>query len=255
MNNGTHLRVVAIIQARMGSTRLPGKALIDIDGTPMLFRVVNRLQRCKNLDEIVVATTKEESDDLLELACDEREVKCIRGSTDDVLDRYHQAATYFHADVVVRITSDCPLIDPELVDLLVKLFLDSNGRLDYVSNVVAPRTYPRGLDAEVLSSKALHKAWKEDDNPNLREHVTQYILRNPARFKIVGVFNDQDLSYMRWTVDTLQDLSFVRCVLMLLKDDDFSWKDLIDHLKNHPELLSINKMVEQKKVDYSIDSK
>jgi len=164
------MRIVAIIQARMGSTRLPGKVLLDLAGEPVLARVVNRTQRATMLDEIVIATTTESRDEAIVELCSSRDWAYFRGSEDDVLDRYYQAAKKHHAEVVVRITSDCPLIEPEIIDLVIWKFLEEDS-LDYVSNILSPRTFPRGLDVETMTFEALKRAWQEDKNPAWREHV------------------------------------------------------------------------------------
>ena len=242
------INIVAIVQARMGSTRLPGKALLEIAGMPMLFRVLNRLARSKLIAEIVVATTKSVADDELVKACDERGVESFRGSENDVLDRYFEAARKYNADVVVRITSDCPLIDSLIVDQVIDKYMQNHESVDYVSNVLEPRTFPRGLDIEVFSNLALARAWEEDSNSQFREHVTQYFLRNPDKFRLMGIFNDIDLSYMRWTVDTPEDLEFVRTVYDQFENDLFTWIELVTLLKRKPELLTINQHVKQKHI-------
>jgi len=239
-------RVVAIIQARMSSTRLPGKVLMDIAGMPMLARSVRRLSRAKSLSEVVVATTIEKSDDPIVEQCEINGWKYFRGSQEDVLDRYHSAAALFKADSVVRITSDCPLIDPGVVDAVLDEYFKWEGDVDYLSNMIPRRTYPRGLDTEVFTFDALDLAWKQDTDPSLREHVTQYILRHPEIFRIRGIMNDIDYSSMRWTVDTPEDLRFVRTVLENFQNDQFTWKEIVEFLQARPELLEINKEIRQK---------
>jgi len=241
------MRIVAIIQARMGSTRLPGKVLLDLAGEPVLARVVNRTQRATMLDEIVIATTTESRDEAIVELCSSRGWAHFRGSEDDVLDRYYQAAKKHHADIVVRITSDCPLIEPEIIDLVVQELL-KDGSLDYVSNTLPPRTFPRGLDVEAMTFKTLERAWQEDKNSAWREHVTPYIYRAPEKFKLKAVTNEKDLSYMRWTIDTREDLEFVRRIYNHFDHDHFSWHEVLDLLKEHPEWLEINKSVKQKEV-------
>ena len=186
-----HKRVVAIIQARTGSTRLPGKVLEDLMGQPMLACVVNRTRRAKKLDAVVVATTTQPVDDAIVGLCKERGWPFFRGSEEDVLTRYYQAALAFKADVIVRITSDCPLIEPEIIDRVVNEFLVYYPKVDYVSNTLV-RTFPLGLDVEVMSFGALKRAWQEDHNPAWREHATPYICRHPEKFKIRNVANDTD---------------------------------------------------------------
>jgi spore coat polysaccharide biosynthesis protein SpsF len=240
--------VVAIIQARIGSTRLPGKVLMDIGGKPMLARVMERAARAGTLDEIVVATTTEHADDRIVSLCEERGWESFRGSEADVLDRYYQAARAYQADHIVRITSDCPLIDPGVVDRVVREFLEGQPTIDYACNFLPGRTYPRGLDTEVMTFRALETCWKEDGNPAHREHVTQYILRHPALFRIHGVVNATDLSRHRWTVDTVEDLTLVRRIYDHFGDRTFSWEEVLLFLGAHPQLEEINRHVVQKVV-------
>ena len=242
------MRVVAIIQARMGSTRLPGKVLLDLAGEPMLVRDMNRLSRVETLDEVVVATTVGPADDAIVDLCQAREWLYFRGSEEDVLDRYYRAAQEYQADAVVRVTSDCPLIEPEVVGQVVKAFLERQPELDYASNTAPERTFPRGLDIEVMRFDALERAWHKDDNSGWREHVTPYIRRHPERFETYGVLNKEDLSRMRWTVDTPEDLAFVRRVYLHFGHDRFSWRDVLSLLDKHPEWLAINQNVEQKTI-------
>ena len=171
----------------------------------------------------------------------------FQGSENDVLDRYYQAALAFGAEAIVRITSDCPLIEPEIIDRVVSEFLSHYPDADYVCNVL-PRTFPRGLDVEVMSFEALKRAWHEDNNPAWREHVTQYIQRHPEIFRIRNVASEVDYSHMRWTVDTPEDLIFVRKIYEYFGHDNFSWKDVLHLLKLHPEWLEINRHIQQKMV-------
>jgi spore coat polysaccharide biosynthesis protein SpsF len=241
------MKIVAIVQARMGSTRLPGKVLMDLLGEPVLVRDINRLRRSELLDEIVIATTTQSSDDPIASLCEERGWLYFRGDENDVLDRYYQAGLASHADVIVRITSDCPLIEPKIVDRVIRRFLDSSD-IDYASNTLPPRSFPRGLDTEVMTFSALERAWTEDKDPKLREHVTPYIYRNPETFRIHGVVNDTDLSSHRWTLDTPEDLAFIRTVYEYFGNDHFTWLDLIEYLDTHPEVVSINSDIRQKAI-------
>jgi spore coat polysaccharide biosynthesis protein SpsF len=241
------MKVVAIIQARMGSTRLPGKVLKDIAGQSMLERVVNRTLRADTMDDVVVATTKDADDDAIVDLCRKRCWRFFRGNEEDVLDRYYQAATVFRADAIVRITSDCPLVEPEIIDRVVGEFLSSHPEAAYVSNTLV-RTFPRGLDVEVMRFDALERAWREDGNPSWREHVTPYIWRHPEKFGIRNVANNVDYSHMRWTVDTVEDLTFVRKIYDHFQSDTFTWKEVLSLLKVHPEWLEINQHVQQKVV-------
>jgi spore coat polysaccharide biosynthesis protein SpsF len=239
-------RVVAIIQARMGSSRLPGKVLEDLAGQPMLARVINRTSRADTIDEVIVATTTRPEDNVIELMCRARGNHYFRGSSDDVLDRYYQTAVAFGADAVVRITSDCPLIEPDIIDRIVKGFLNCSGA-DYVSNTLE-RTYPRGLDVEVFGFAVLKQAWEEDDNPVWREHVTPYIQRHPGKFRVFNAASEVDYSHMRWTVDTNEDLEFVRRIYNYFQTDSFHWEDVLGLLRSKPDLLDINRSVQQKVV-------
>lgn len=239
------MKIVAIVQARMGSTRLPGKVMLDLLGEPVLVRDVNRLRRSKMLDEIVIATTNLPADDQIVSLCKERGWKYSRGDENDVLDRYYQAARSCNADTIVRVTSDCPMIDPEVVDRVIRVFLDLPG-IDYVSNTLPPRTFPRGLDTEVMTFEALERAWTEDEDPKLREHVTPYIYRNPEKFQTRSVLNERDLSSHRWTLDTPEDLAFIRVVYEHFENDDFTWVDVLEYLDEHPEIVGINREIQQK---------
>lgn len=201
----------------MGSTRLPGKVLAEIAGHPMLWHVVQRLCHARTLDRIVVATSDRAADDAIATLCERMGVECFRGSEDDVLDRYYQAAKAYEADVIVRITADCPLIDPHVVDEVISTYLDSE--FDYVTNTLRI-TYPAGLDTEVFSFAALEKAWKEARKPAEREHVTPYIRRS-GKFRVGGVENEETSRFFyRWTVDEPRDLEFVRRVYDELYTDE-----------------------------------
>lgn len=240
------MKIVAIIQARMGSTRLPGKVLMDLAGEPMLARVVNRCLRAATLHEVVVAATTQPADEAIAKLCAERTWPCFRGSEDDVLDRYYRAALEHKADVVVRITSDCPLIDPAVVDLVVREFIRRQPEVAYASNVVSSRTFPRGLDTEVMQFAALERAWKEDNNPAWREHVTPYLSEVEGRFPVHCVTNEGDYSSQRWTVDTPEDFELVQLIYKHFGHDRFSWREVLAILEQHPEWLEINRHIVQK---------
>jgi len=241
------MKTVAIIQARLSSTRLPGKVLKDICGETMLARVVHRTQRATLLDEMVVATTTLSSDDVIVIECERLGIPVFRGSELDVLDRYYRAAKKYQAEVVVRITADCPLLAPEIIDQVVGIFREKDS-LDFVSNRLPPRTFPRGQEVDVMSSNALERAWRKDDNPTWREHVTPYIYNHPEKFKIVTVTNAEDYSWMRWTVDTAADLDFVRCIYEHFGKNNVSWHEIIAWLEDHPEVTEINQHVVQKEL-------
>jgi spore coat polysaccharide biosynthesis protein SpsF len=241
----TIMRVVTIIQARMGSTRLPGKVLLDLDGKTVLARVVERVRRSRTTaSQVIVATTSGAGDNPVVEECHRLGVETFRGSEDDVLDRYYQAASRADAEVVVRICSDCPLIDPELIDRTVEQFLASS--VDYASNAL-DRTYPRGLDVEVLTYKALERCWREAKLLYQRSHVTAYIYENPRLFGVLRVTGKVDHSGHRWTLDTLDDYQFMQAVYERISDQDhFSWRDVLELLGREPELAELNRHVVQK---------
>ena len=242
------MKTIAIIQARMGSSRLPGKVMQDICGQPMLMWVVKRARMARTIEKVVVAATNNEEDKIIETFCNMNKITCFRGSSEDVLDRFYQAACFFQADVIVRLTSDCPFIDPDLIDETVHAFLDS--KVDFAANRLPPpftRTYPIGLDVEVVSMSALRCAWKEAVQLHEREHVLPYLYEVPGRFNILTLDLPQDLSSLRWTVDTPQDLEFIRQVADRLKCRfDFSWRDVLQVLQLHPELKEINALIKHK---------
>ena len=234
--------VAAIIQARMGSTRLPGKVLAPIAGHPMLWHVVRRARLSQRVDTVLVATSTASADDPVAAFCAGSAIPHVRGSEDDVLDRYHQAAQQAGADVIVRITADCPLLDSATVDLVVGYFLE--GDYDYVSNTDPP-TYPDGLDIEVFSASALEHAWREARLRSEREHVTPYIRNHPQLFRHANVANDQDLSSLRWTVDEEADLAFVRAVYEQAGSDSFTMGDVLTLLQQHSHLFERGRLPER----------
>ncbi len=255
-----HPRTVAIIQARRTSTRLPDKVLLDIGGKPMLTRVVERTRRALLLDEVVVATSIDPVDTAIEILCRERGFPCFRGSLHDVLDRYYQAARLYQAQVVVRLTGDCPMIDPGLIDDLVGQYLggveavEGEAELpflyDFAANRLPPpwhRTYPIGLDVEVCSFQALERAWKEGSLPRHREHVMPYLYEEEGRFRVLVLNHKPDYGNMRWTVDTPADLEFARQIYARLgSKDDFTWLDVLSLVQSEPQLAEINAQTHQK---------
>jgi len=216
----------------------------DVGGRTVLERVINRLERCTSLTSIVVATTTQSVDDAIVLACVDLNVTCTRGSEKDVLDRYCQTAKKMNADYVVRITSDCPLIDPELVDRTVELFFEQ--RADYASNSIS-RTYPQGLDTEVFSFSALERAWKEAARDYEREHVTPYLYEHPGLFRLASLTNPIDFSHHRWTLDTVEDLVLVRELYSRLGNRDyFRWQEALTAAEREPALAYLNSHILQK---------
>lgn len=235
----------AIVQARMGSTRLPGKVLMDIAGKTMLEHVVSRAGAASNLDRVVVATTHDPIDNDIVDECDRLNIACFRGDPLDVLDRYHRCAAYVNAKTIVRITSDCPLIDPSVIDTVIAA--RSDGDLDYASNTVE-RTYPRGLDTEAFTAEALETAWSQATQPHEREHVTPYIYQHPDRFRCEQVKAPAGHSRDgRWTVDTEDDLAFARAILAET-GDALDWTEIAAFLDTRPDIQKINAHVEQKKL-------
>lgn len=240
------MKVVAIIQARMGSTRLPGKVLCDLDGKPMLARVVTRARRAAQINEVIVATSTLAADQEITALCAERGWPFFRGDEQDVLDRYYRAALAFHADVVVRITADCPMIDPEALDQVVTALLENEASSDYACNFHPRRTYPRGLDAEALRFDVLERCWQEATAAANREHVTSFIYQHPEAFALRGVESGGDFSHLRWTVDTPEDLELARAIYAYFGRDDFSWRDAVAACEVHPHWADLNQHVVQK---------
>lgn len=242
------MKIAAIIQARMSSSRLPGKVLKEISGKPMLQHVVERVRRSQMVDEVLVATTVEPSDAPLADYCQQNGIAVFRGPLQDVLDRFYQAAKSCRADVVVRITADCPVIDPQLIDDLVRQFLAA--QVDFAANRLPPpwkRTYPIGLDTEVCTFSALERAWNEADQPYQREHVMPYLYEQEGRFEILVANYASDLGSQRWTVDTPEDLELIRRVFEAFGGrNDFGWMDVWKLVAEHPELSEINAGVRHK---------
>ena len=237
-------KVLAVIQARMGSSRLPGKMLLPIiDNKGALELMLERVSRAGKLDKIVVATTKSSDDDPLADRCRHLGYECFRGSEDDVLDRYYQTILAFApVETIVRLTSDCPLHDPMVIDKVVSCFLDSDA--DYVSNANPP-TYPDGLDTEMFSVAALERTWHEAKLQSEREHVTSYIYNHPNLFRIVNVENEKDLSNKRWVLDEKEDYEFIRCIFENLykKNPLFGMREILELLVENPEFEQINKHI------------
>ena len=243
------LKTAIIVQARMGSTRLPGKVLKEILGKSLLEHQTERIRRVKSSDEIVIATTVSGADDVIEELCGRLSLPCFRGPEEDVLARYHAAATVFHADVVVRLTSDCPVIDPDVVERVVQFYLGHSAEFDYVSNVLT-RTYPRGMETEVFPFRVLDEAFHETTLPSDREHVTPFIYRNRQRFRLANVACDMDLSRHRWTVDTEEDFALIRRIIEELYPGNpaYGMADILGLFDRDPGMFLMNAHVEQKRV-------
>jgi spore coat polysaccharide biosynthesis protein SpsF (cytidylyltransferase family) len=235
-------RVIAVVQARLGSTRLPGKALAPVAGRPMLAHVLARAAAVPGVDRVVLATTVSPEDDALVEVARGAGAAWVRGSAEDVLDRFRSAIEAHPADAVVRVTGDCPLLDPAVSGLVLAEYLRRPDALDYASNVHPP-TYPDGLDTEVVSRAALEAAWREARLGSDREHVTPFIWRQPGRFRLASVAGAPDLSGLRWTVDDARDLALVRAVHDALAPDGrrlFGLGEVLDLLRARPDLTSIN---------------
>ena len=239
-------RTVAIVQARMGSTRLPGKVMLPLLGEPVLTRVMRRAARARTLDEVVVATTTLPQDDAIVALAEAEGWPVERGSETDLLGRYLGAARTHDAEVIVRITSDCPLLDPDVIDATVTAF--HAGDVDYASNTIEPATYPRGLDVEVVARAALERAGLEDRDPAWREHVTPYIYRQPDVFRLMRVPAQTDHSEYRWSIDTPEDYALVEQIYQAFGRDDFTWLEAIAVVQAHPSWASINRHTVQKVV-------
>jgi glutamate-1-semialdehyde 2,1-aminomutase len=240
----TMTNILAILQARVLSSRLPEKVLKPVLGKPMLARQIERVIRSKRIDQLVVATSTDATDDAIEALCLRINIPCFRGSLNDVLDRYYRAAKIWQPHHVVRLTGDCPLADPEIIDAVIDRCLA--GSYDYVSNALQP-TFPDGLDAEVFLFSVLEQAWKEATLPSQREHVTPFIHQQPERFFIGHYRNTEDLSHLRWTVDEPEDFDLVTRIYeaLYLVNPEFRMHDVMSLLQQRPELAAINQEIER----------
>tara|TARA_B100001540_G_scaffold309217_1_gene325070 strand:- start:640 stop:1410 length:771 start_codon:yes stop_codon:yes gene_type:complete len=226
-----------IIQARVNSTRFPKKILQNLDKEyKVLEYVINQVKNSKKIEQIIIATTSLKDDDVVVDISKKNGCKSFRGSENDVLDRYFQCAKKFELDVIVRITSDCPLIDPHIIDQIIEEF--ESGKFDYVTNTF-PRTFPKGLDVEIFSRETLEKMWKNSELPSEREHVTQFIFNNDG-FRIGNVKNDVDLSDMRWTLDEKKDFEFLVSIIERIKNKPILKNDVLEILSKEPLLQDIN---------------
>lgn len=231
------MNIVAIVQARMGSTRLPGKVLLDLGDKKVLNHVFDRLQMCETLTHTILATTTNKNDDALVDWAIENNVLYHRGSEEDVLSRYYETAKKFNADVIVRITSDCPFIDFEVVDKVVEAHIKSD--CDYTSNVHPP-TYPDGLDTEVFTFKSIETANKKARSQKDREHVTPFIWNKENNFKVQNVKNKEDNSKLRLTLDNIDDYEFLKLIINNLKTENFTLRNIISFVKDNQDTLLLN---------------
>jgi spore coat polysaccharide biosynthesis protein SpsF len=267
-------RFIAFVQARYEASRLPGKVMADIGGEPMLVRVVERALKANTLERVVIATSTDAEDDVIEKLCVERGYDLFRGSQHDVLDRFYQASITYDAKIIVRITGDCPLIDPDVIDDTVNGFkgqlvnsehislisipaqpvidetMENGFQYDFAANRLPPpwkRTYPMGLDTEVCTMNALAQAWREANLAHHREHVMPYLYEKEGRFNILLVNHEPDYGSLRWAVDTQEDLELVRRIYTYFGNrDDFSWEEVLDLTQSQPDLSKINANVRQK---------
>ncbi len=230
---------VAIIQARMGSTRLRGKVLKELCGKKVLEHIVLRVKKSKFIDKVVVATTINKEDDDIYKFCQEKNVDCFRGSENNVLERYYKCAKNYNADVIIRITADDPLKDPEVIDRGIQILVEND--YDYVSNTIKP-TYPEGIDTEIFTFLALEKSYMEASLMSEKEHVTPYIWKNSSKFKLYNFEFERDLSHLRWTMDTYDDFEFIKEVYeeLYYKNNMFLMKDVLNLIAKNPEIMQIN---------------
>lgn len=235
------MRTVIIVQARLGSTRFPGKILKEVLGRPLLEYQIERLGRVRSADEIVVATTTNKGDQPIVDLCNRLSCSFFRGSEEDVLSRYYHAAEKFKASCIVRVNSDCPLIDPDIVDKVVQHYKINFPKYDYVANILEPG-YPIGMHTEVFSANALKIAYEKAKDKVEREHVTPYIYRNKNQFRLGSVKYHEDLSRYRWTVDYVEDYELVKRIISELYPvkADFNMFDILKLLEANPEWFEIN---------------
>jgi spore coat polysaccharide biosynthesis protein SpsF len=231
--------ILAILQARQSSSRLPGKVLKPILGVPMLLRQIERIKCSVNIDQLLVATSVEESDDPIVKLCIDNNIKYFRGDLENVLDRFYHAALPYSPSDIVRLTGDCPLTDASVIDTVIKYHKEHE--FDYTSNTIE-RTFPVGLDVEVFRLSCLKEAWTEASTMYQKEHVTPFIYEQQERYKIGSYLNSTNLSYLRWTVDTDLDFKFVTKIYEYLYDSDphFNSSNILSLLENYPELKNIN---------------
>jgi spore coat polysaccharide biosynthesis protein SpsF len=243
--NNTTLKILTIIQARTSSSRLPGKILLSAVGKPLLLHMFERVSKAKYSGKVVIATTTSPEDDIIEDICRLQGISVYRGHPTDLLDRHYKAALKYEADVVLKIPSDCPLIDPDIIDEVIDYYLKNIDSLDFASNL-RPPTFPDGNDVEIFSFETLEQAWKKADQEYEREHTTPYIWNNPSEFRIGNVFWKTGLDYSnthRWTLDYEEDYTFIRQIFEELYKDkpNFGMYDILNLLNQKPYLRNINK--------------
>jgi spore coat polysaccharide biosynthesis protein SpsF len=239
------MKIAVVIQARMASSRLPGKVLLDLAGAPLLQRMIERVRTAKTEFEVVVATSADTSCDEIAALCHKMQVTCFRGHPTDLLDRHVGAAKLVSATVVAKVPSDCPLIDPTIIDRVLSCYLEHQADYDFVSNLHPP-TYPDGNDVEVMPTPILEQAWREAREPMEREHTTPYVWNRPERFRLKSVTWETGLDFSkthRFTVDYIHDYRLVAAVYNALyqpQRPDFSLQEILDFLASHPEVAALN---------------
>lgn len=243
MKFGSPCKKTIILQARTGSHRLSKKVLRKIQGRPLISYVINRVKKTRNVDQIILATTRRKEDNVLLKIAMQNGIKTYSGDNNDVLNRYFQCALVFKADPIIRITGDCPLIDPLIIEEILEFYLNHN--YDYVSNTIIP-TYPDGLDVEIFSFKALKTAFCLAKKKSDREHVTPYIKRNSNKFKLHNYRNKKNLSLLRWTVDEEIDLKMARKIYQKMKPKTiFSMIEILQMLSKYPKISDLNKGIKR----------
>ncbi len=245
MSYSPHLKIGVIVQARMGATRLPGKPLLKVKDKTLLEHIISRLKQIKHPLTVIIATTQNEQDKSILALAKKLNIPTYAGSEEDVLDRYIKTARHYDLDVIIRVTADCPLLDPELIDEALNRFLDPYPEIDYFSNTIE-RTYPRGMDFEVFKRRTLEEAYLDAVFEEEREHVTPFIYRHPERFKIAQLRNQTDESQHRWTVDTKEDFELIKRLIEAFQDDSYRLHDLIEVIKKNPDWSLLNQYVQQK---------
>ena len=235
------MKKLIIVQARMGSGRLPGKVMKEVCDKTLIEHLIIRLRRVKQSDQIVIATTTKEQDDQIVDLCKRLGVSFYRGSGEDVLSRYYEAALQCNGDLIVRVTSDCPLIDPDIIDKAITFYIENYGEIDYVSNCLN-RTYPKGMDVEVFPFLILKEAYEEAKKENEREHVTPFIRFNTMRYRLHNIEHSVDLSHYRWTVDTQEDLDLITRIFRSIYHEkpDFTMRDILLVMDENPEWIHVN---------------
>jgi len=235
------VKKLIIVQARMGSGRLPGKVMKEVCDKTLIEHLIIRLRRVKQSDQIVIATTTKEQDDQIVDLCKRLGVSFYRGSGEDVLSRYYEAALQYKGDLIVRVTSDCPLIDPDIIDKAITFYIENYGEIDYVSNCLN-RTYPKGMDVEVFPFLILKEAYEEAKKENEREHVTPFIRFNTMRYRLHNIEHSVDLSHYRWTVDTQEDLDLITRIFRSIYHEkpDFTMRDILLVMDENPEWIHVN---------------